>query len=159
MQVLPALEGSSETYAEAPQFFLPEKVTVLRHHEWDAISEALPPEGESLDLLKAKVTTARHIDHLDALLHLHQLTARRERSWDWQTVAVAALCLVTTLTSSYVLHGLVSQHFKPIWGKKPNSATSSTREAKSDPEAVAEQPSGDAGQRTAFAKYATHAAE
>jgi hypothetical protein len=157
MQVLPALEGSSETYAEAPQFFVPEKVTGLRHHEWDAIAEALPQEGESLDLLMAMVTS-RNIDHLDTLLNLHQLTARRERSWDWQAVAVIALCLVTTLTSSYMLHGLFSQHLKPIWDKKPNSATSPTREEKSDPEAVAEQPTGD-GQRTAFAKYATHAAE
>jgi hypothetical protein len=59
------LDGSSETYAEAPQFFVPEKVTVLRNQERDAIPEALPPERESLHFLKAKVTTSRHIDHLD----------------------------------------------------------------------------------------------
>ena len=75
-------EGSSERAADAPQFFVPEKLTVLQHHEWDAMLEALPLEVKSLDLLKATVTTERYIDHQDALLQLHQITARREGRWD-----------------------------------------------------------------------------
>jgi hypothetical protein len=35
IQVLTKQEGSSERAADVPQFFVPEKLTVLQHHEWD----------------------------------------------------------------------------------------------------------------------------
>jgi hypothetical protein len=77
--VLPELEGSSERVAEAPQFFVPDKASVLQHHQLDVISDVLPQEVNSLDDLRATISNPRHIDHLDALLQMLKITALGER--------------------------------------------------------------------------------
>lgn len=80
-QVLPELKGNLETVTETPLFVVLNKVTVLQHHELDAITDTIPQEVDSLDILRATVMNPRHIDLLDSLLQMHQVAELRERSW------------------------------------------------------------------------------
>jgi hypothetical protein len=136
-----------------------DKVSVLQHNEWDAILDVLPPDVNHLKDLRATISNSWHIDHLDALLQLHQVTALRGRDWDWWTVAINTLCIVTTFTNSYTPYGLVSHRFNWVLCKKGTPETSPTTRLKSDTGGSADQPPSAMGHLTTVATYAAHPAE
>jgi hypothetical protein len=80
-QVPPELKGNLETVTETPLFVVLDKVTVLQHHELDAITDTITQEVNSLDILRATVMNPRHINHLDSLLQMHQVAELRVRGW------------------------------------------------------------------------------
>jgi hypothetical protein len=57
--------------ADAPQLYVPDKITVIADHELGALEEIFPPEVTQLDKITSEVTAPRQITDVNALLHVN----------------------------------------------------------------------------------------
>jgi hypothetical protein len=82
-QTLPDLQGNFQVTPDAPQLYVPEKVTVVADHELQLLEEAVPPDGKRLDEVVFKLKVPHQVADIGSLLHVHIASLNREHRSHW----------------------------------------------------------------------------